>query len=229
MVPAFTSYDGTEVTCHVLGRSDTAVVCLPGGPLRPASYLGNLGGLDSYRELVLVELPHRRVDLIVEDIEALRSHLGQERLDVLGHSAGATLAMLYAAAHPDHLSRLALVAPSLRAVGIPPTDEEMAVAAGAASEEDRAETPAGALEIFYAEGALDPAATGAALLRLEAEVLVLLGERDTQTTLRMGRQLGQAWPQARIVVQEEAGHYPWRDNPEQCASTLGEFFGSDPV
>ncbi|MDP9241308.1 MAG: alpha/beta hydrolase [Actinomycetota bacterium] len=100
------------------------VVCLPGGPLRASRYLGNLGGLDAHRELVLLDLPPRRVDRLVGDVEALRERLGRERLDILAHSAGAALAMLYAAAHPDRVGRLALVTPSNRAVGIPPTDEE---------------------------------------------------------------------------------------------------------
>jgi pimeloyl-ACP methyl ester carboxylesterase len=225
-VPSFKSYDGTEITCTVLGRSTTAVVCLPGGPLRPPAYLGNLGGLEDYRELVLVSLPRRRLDSIVDDLEVLRAHLGQERLDLLGHSAGASLAMLYAATHPDHVSRLALVTPSLRAVWIPPTEEEMAAAETARRDEDDGYEPAaGDVALYYAEGALDAAAVREALRRLEAKALVLLGGLDTQTTPRMGRELAALWPQATYVVLEGAGHFPWRDDPARCSAVLGEFFG----
>jgi pimeloyl-ACP methyl ester carboxylesterase len=54
-----------------------------------------------------------RVDRLVEDVEALRVHLGLERMDLLAHSAGAVLATMYAAAYPQRLSRLLLVAPGL--------------------------------------------------------------------------------------------------------------------
>jgi proline iminopeptidase len=36
----------------------------------------------------------------------LRGHLGVERLDLLGHSAGANLAEPYAARHPDRVGKL---------------------------------------------------------------------------------------------------------------------------
>lgn len=44
-----------------------------------------------------------RCDHLVDDVEALREHLGLDRIDVLAHSAGADLALLYAARHPDRL------------------------------------------------------------------------------------------------------------------------------
>jgi pimeloyl-ACP methyl ester carboxylesterase len=123
-MPIFTTYDGAELTATVLGSAAEPVVVLPGGPLQPSGYLGTLGGLDTQRELVVLELPHRRVDQIVEDVDALREHLGRHTIDVLGHSAGASLALLYAAAHPDRIGKLALVTPSCRAVNIPPTPAE---------------------------------------------------------------------------------------------------------
>lgn len=45
----------------------------------------------------------------VEDLEALRTHLGFSRWTVLGVSWGGMLAMAYAAAHPDSVSGLILV------------------------------------------------------------------------------------------------------------------------
>lgn len=45
----------------------------------------------------------------VEDLEALRTHLGFSRWTVLGVSWGGMLAMAYAAAHPDSISGLILV------------------------------------------------------------------------------------------------------------------------
>ncbi len=46
------------------------------------------------------------------DLEALRRHLGVERLDLLGHSAGAILAVHFAARHPERVARLTLLSPA---------------------------------------------------------------------------------------------------------------------
>jgi pimeloyl-ACP methyl ester carboxylesterase len=125
-VPVLSTYDGSELTFTVLGAPAEPVVVLPGGPLWHASYLGNLGGLDAHHELVVVDLPHRRVDRIVPDIEALREHLGGETIDVVAHSAGGNLAVLYATAHPDRVRKLALITPSRRVIGGPPTPDDQA-------------------------------------------------------------------------------------------------------
>lgn len=49
------------------------------------------------------------VALLVEDLEALRRHLGFARWTVLGHSWGGMLGMAYAGAHPDSIQSLVLV------------------------------------------------------------------------------------------------------------------------
>ena len=135
-MPRFASYDGTELSFRVVGDGPP-LVCLPGGPGRAVDYLGDLGGLDAGRQLVLLD-PRGvggsadaadpgtlRVDRLVRDVESLRSHLGLERLDLLAHSAGAVLATLYAAAHTDRLTRLILITPGLAAVGVQTTEEQM--------------------------------------------------------------------------------------------------------
>lgn len=42
-----------------------------------------------------------RCDRMVADVEALRAHLGLDRMDLLAHCAGANLAVLYASCHPS--------------------------------------------------------------------------------------------------------------------------------
>jgi pimeloyl-ACP methyl ester carboxylesterase len=133
-VQRFASHDGTMLAFHRVGAGEP-LVCLPGGPARPAGYLGDLGGLSTARELLLLDargtgasdapadpstyLAHR----LPADIEALRIHLGLSRLDLLGHSAGAGLALMYAARHPDRVGRLVLVTPGPRIVGLELTPE----------------------------------------------------------------------------------------------------------
>jgi len=45
----------------------------------------------------------------IDDLEALRAHLGVERVDLLGHSWGGYLVMAYAAVHPDRVAHLIIV------------------------------------------------------------------------------------------------------------------------
>jgi pimeloyl-ACP methyl ester carboxylesterase len=129
----FDRADGTRLAYHQAGAG-RPLICLPGGPMQASAYLGDLGGLSAHRSLVLLDLRGTgesaipadpatyRCDRQVDDVEALRVHLGLDRIDLLGHSAGAALALLYAARHPDRIGRLALINPSPRAVGLEVTD-----------------------------------------------------------------------------------------------------------
>jgi proline iminopeptidase len=108
----------------------------PGGPGRASEYLGDLGGLSQSRQLIMPDTRGTgesadasdplsyRCDRLAGDVEALRAHLGLDRMDLLGHSAAGDLAVLYAAAHPDRVAHLILLTPGLRAVGIEETDEQ---------------------------------------------------------------------------------------------------------
>ncbi|ULR53473.1 alpha/beta fold hydrolase [Streptomyces deccanensis] len=127
-MPTFSAYDGTELAYHVCGEGP-AVVCLPGGPT-DSTYLGDLGGLSAHRRLIRLDLRGTgesatpedtatyRCDRLVDDVEALREHLGLDRMDLLAHCAGANLAALYVSRHPENVGKLALITPSVRAVGL---------------------------------------------------------------------------------------------------------------
>lgn len=45
----------------------------------------------------------------IADLEALRSHVGFDKIDLLGHSWGGYLSMAYAARHPEHIAHLLIV------------------------------------------------------------------------------------------------------------------------
>jgi pimeloyl-ACP methyl ester carboxylesterase len=131
----FNSADGTRLAYHQAGAGDP-LICVPGGPMQSSAYLGDLGGLSAHRSLVLLDLRGTgasavpadpttyRCDRLVDDLEALRVHLGLDRIDLLAHSAGAALVLLYAARHPDRVGRLALLNPSPLAVGLEITDAD---------------------------------------------------------------------------------------------------------
>lgn len=133
-MPVFSARDGTELAYHVYGEG-IPVTCLPGGPMQDSGYLDELGGLSAHRQLILMDprgtgrsatpedASSYRCDRLVDDVEALREHLGLDQLDLLAHSGGANLAVLYVARHPERVGKLVLANPSTFAVGIAATAE----------------------------------------------------------------------------------------------------------
>jgi proline iminopeptidase len=133
-MPVLSAPDGTALAYRVRGEG-SPVVCLPGGPMQDSEYLGDLGGLSAHRRLVLLDPrgtggsatpadpTSYRCERLVDDVDALTEQLGLDQIDLLAHSAGANLALLYAARYPHRVSKLVLVTPSTFAVGITATGE----------------------------------------------------------------------------------------------------------
>jgi pimeloyl-ACP methyl ester carboxylesterase len=273
--------DGTRLAVHLTGGPGRPLLCLPGGPMLASAYLRDLGGLAAHRALARLdlrgtgdsELPadpaSYRCDRQVADVEAVRRHLGLDRLDLLAHSAGANLAYRYAERHPDRVGSLLLVTPSTRGVGIEITDAARTamarrhagepwyadaaaalerVQAGAEDEADwravsalmygrwdeetrgyeawldglRDQAKAAA---YGADGGYDPAAARAALAALDVPVLVLAGGRDAgNPTAEMGA-VAALFPRGELVVQEDAGHFPWVDDPAGFVALVAPFVG----
>jgi len=136
-MPTYPSDDGTELAYRTEGTGDPLVVW-PGGPARDAAYLGDLGGLARVAGRTLVVPDPRGTgdspdpadptaygpSRLADDLDALRAHLGLERIDLLGHSAGASVCLLYAARHPARVGRLVLVAPGTSAVGLDISEDD---------------------------------------------------------------------------------------------------------
>lgn len=276
----FPGPDGTRLAHHLVGDGEP-LVCLPGGPMLDSAYLGDLGGLSARHALVRLDprgtgesaVPDDpatyRCDRQVADVEALRVHLGLDRLDLLAHSAGSAVALQYAAAHPDRVGRLVLVCPSVRVVGLEITDadrrevaekrrgEPWFPAAFAAFERIWAGTPTPAdwaaitpfthgrwdadrqaraawedgrrndeaAAGYYADGAVDPAATRAALARLDAPVLVVAGEYDVALPPARAAEYAGLFGRAGSVVLPGAGHSPWLDDPAGFVQVVVAFTG----
>ncbi|MFI2719582.1 alpha/beta fold hydrolase [Streptomyces collinus] len=277
-MPAFTAPDGTTLAYHVTGDGPP-LVCLPGGPMRDSVYLGDLGGLTARRTLIRLDLRGTghstvprdpatyRCDRQVGDVEALRVELGLERIDLLGHSAGANLAVLYAARYPERVGRLVLVTPSVFAVGLDITagdrletarlrqDEPWFTPAQAALEAitsgraepadweavapfwfgrwdgearefraaERQQRNDEAAAVYASEGAFDPGAARAALAESPIPVLVVAGEYDIAAPVRVMKEYAALFPQAELLVQSRAGHFPWRDDLGAFTAALEAF------
>ncbi len=116
---SFKTRGGLELTCRKLGHGPI-LVCHPGGPGFSSTYFGDLAAL--WEPFTLVMLNPRGtggserpadpraygIDDYVSDLEDLREHLGEERINLLGHSHGGVIAMAYAAAHPGRVQKLVL-------------------------------------------------------------------------------------------------------------------------
>jgi pimeloyl-ACP methyl ester carboxylesterase len=80
-----------------------------------------------------------------------------------------------------------------------------------------------AAAVYGAEGAFDPDATRAALAAVTAPVLVLAGEFDLNTIPSAAAEYAALFPNAELVVQPEASHFPWVDDADRFVATTATF------
>lgn len=137
-MPAYTGADATPLHYDVLGtparERARPLVTLAGGAALHPSYLGDLAGLAESNKLILPHLrgvgnsPMPDDETLgsywrqAADVECLREHLGLERVLLVGHSAGARLAIAYAAQYPNRLDGMVLITPPASTVGGEATD-----------------------------------------------------------------------------------------------------------
>ncbi len=110
---------------YSVAGSGEVLVLLSGGPGDPCDYLREAHeSLTKHFTCVALDQrgtgksklePQNATTLdalkFVDDLEALREHFKLEKLNLLGHSWGANLAMLYAAVHPTRARKVAAIAP----------------------------------------------------------------------------------------------------------------------
>lgn len=116
---SFRTADGRRLSYRREGDGPV-LVCHPGGPGFSARYFGDLAGLGSDFTLIMLNprgtegsdrpaaaRAYETADYVA-DLDELRTHLGLERMLLLGHSHGGVVAAAYGAAHPDRVERLVL-------------------------------------------------------------------------------------------------------------------------
>lgn len=116
MIDIFTTPEGLTLSYERRG-SGPLLVCHPGGPGGSSAEFRDFAGLDDTFELLLLSprgsagsdpADDYSIASYVADLEALREHLGLERMNLLGFSHGGVIAMAYAAAHEAHVAQLVL-------------------------------------------------------------------------------------------------------------------------
>ena len=169
---SFADADGLALYVREAGRGSPLIV-LHGGPDFDHTYL--LPGMDALADCCRLAYFDQRgrgrskrgfriedvgIERAVADVDAVRRHLGAERVAILGHSWGGHLAMQYALRHPGHVSRMILLNTA------PATNEDW-------------ET------MIRERGAKRPAAEAAQLEEMEASAALLEG--DPQAVARYYR------------------------------------------
>jgi len=117
--------NGVRLWYRVAGTSTPhtpPVLFLHGGPGYNSYSFAQLEGPLLEKKLRMIYLDQRgsgrserpwtrdyKMQTLVEDVDQLRRTLGVEQLSIIGHSFGGTLALEYAAAHPQHVAKLVLV------------------------------------------------------------------------------------------------------------------------
>jgi proline iminopeptidase len=167
--------DGRRVWYETRGGGGD-LVCLPGGPGISSRLLGSLGGLDRECRLILVDprgsgrsdAPEQadgyRLADYAADVEAVREHLQLSRIALLGHSAGAFIALTYAATYPARVERLVLVSSGARFAAEHEAIAE-AMRASRSHEPWYADAVAAGEEIAAADTSLSPPEFGKLLAR----------------------------------------------------------------
>jgi proline iminopeptidase len=115
--------NGVRLHYRVAGSpAGPTVVFLHGGPGYNSHSFAALAGPQLERNLQMV-YPDQRgsgrserpwdkaysIDILVEDVEALRKHLRAPEIVVMGHSFGGTLALEYAARYPKQVSKVVII------------------------------------------------------------------------------------------------------------------------
>lgn len=149
-MPTYTGADGADLY-YDDSHDGTPMIVLAGGAARHPDYLGDLDFLGTDARRIV---PHLRgVGRSpgsspagygawwhqAEDVEALRTELGLDRLTLVAHSAGTRIAIAYAAAHPERIERMVLLTPPAHYLVDEPSDVDALAARRAGEPEfDRA-------------------------------------------------------------------------------------------
>lgn len=162
---------------------------------------------------------------VLDQLEAVRTEVGEESWFVLAHSWGAALAALYAREHPERVRGLILVHPlEISSAFCEGTgdllcggDDPLALEHDA----DVAELLWEDLEATCPDASMEGYDLAPVARQIPVPTLVLLGERDA-----IDGRSGQLWAEltnARLVSLPHAGHWSFLEQPAEFQQAVTEF------
>jgi proline iminopeptidase len=193
------------------------------------------------------------VKKLVSDIEQLREHIGAAKMDLVGWSWGAYLAMAYTAAHPERVAHMVTVD------GPPPNVNKNTYLFDAVYPEVTAKIPENtpgcdaryipayvsalfydpatraaflkaSKHMFYSEDMCAAAFNDAQKLdltpaarRFPMPILITNGRYDTNVAPKVAYDLLHTFPNARLVIFEQSGHMPFVEQPKEWAAKVESF------
>jgi pimeloyl-ACP methyl ester carboxylesterase len=242
-------------------RQPTLVLIHGVGAVGSKDYYPVLAALSRARHVLAVDLPgfgrsnekdkDFGPDRLVRAVDQVVRACATPRLDVLGHSSGGALALLFAAHRADAVRRLVVV----DAAGILLPEVLLEGQLHQALTDARENAPGGAkLAEKLGRGlikmlhGLTPSASalaesgllgdspavhaatalldynfGQAILNVRAETLVLWGKQDEVAPPRIAHLLDERIEDSELTFLDDAGHVPMRDQPELFASVVSGY------
>jgi proline iminopeptidase len=118
--------DGGRIWYRVVGSGNaTPAILLHGGPGYSSFYMRSMEALSADRLVVrydqlgggksekITDTAMFNIAHFVRELDSLRSHLGYDKVHLVGHSWGTILGLEYYRAHPEHVASLTLMSPAL--------------------------------------------------------------------------------------------------------------------
>ncbi len=173
-----------------------------------------------------------------EALEALPAFLATMRVVrpvLIGHSDGATIALIYAGAFPEQVDRVIVMAPH---EFVEP--ETLAGIRGAVEAWNTTDFPR-RLAVYHRDAASVFATWSSTWLNpdfhawnieeylpaIRCPVLAIQGEDDEYATMRQIEVIAEKAPVARLLKLANCGHSPHKDQPEVVLAAIGEFIAGD--
>jgi len=190
------------------------------------------------------------LDQLVDDLEALRAHLGHEQIHVIGHSLGGMIGPAYAKAHPDKTlsvgllstaagrsaddrGKLKAVGDAMESKGVVPvlstfverwyTDEFVAQQPDKVTQRLKQveDTPDDVfLSVFWIYATTEMAPW---LKDITCPCLVLTGEFDGGCNPRLNQFMHEQLPNSELVILSDLKHSLLMEGPERVLAPLKEF------
>ncbi|MFJ6700770.1 alpha/beta fold hydrolase [Streptomyces sp. NPDC091272] len=196
-MPQYRSYDDTALSYRVLGPAGLPLVCLSGGPGRDAAHLGDLGGLDrAYRLLVPGPRPAGGSPQAAGPGRPSLPPLPQDLEALRSHLRLERFALLAHGAAAATAQSYAAAHPERLSHLVLVCPEDR----------DRRTVPVESREVT-------------------CPVLVVTGEQDTISGVRIGQPLAASFPRGEWRRLSGVGHHPWVDDPEIFRAAVGSFLG----